>query len=407
MHSTISGYRRVAVGAAVSCAAMLGAARAEARPSITIRECAAASTLRATIDPKKPDAARKAKEADRLMAICRQKAAEERGNPGPTAPPKRPQASAIRPLVAPNPPPVRPAPMRPNPTPLRPPPPQPNSPSVVEHKVNLLDLLGGLTRKRQPAPAPAMRRPAMAPGAPAPAAPPAPAPAAAPAPSAPAVVPVAFTPPAAPAGSTPEQRNVFGIQLGVAFQLPACAPGVVNASNPHAFESTAKTKQRTVEVSCAQTGPAVQSLAQRIADAEGKPIPKGVEFALVRLATDRCPDWLSGSCTLSVAVKSGVALGVAFLTVENSERDIVRALAGKYNGRPTSSEPTACDAAGPAKAPAERRLGNDNEWRLADLSLAYWSVQGLNCGQGRVMVQTSSLRALFERAMSGDDQPKM
>jgi hypothetical protein len=62
--------------------------------------------------------------------------------------------------------------------------------------------------------------------------------------------------------------------------------------------------------------------------------------------------------------------------------------------------------AGPGVA-AGRRMGNENGWRLADLDLSYDSVQGLNCGQGRVLVQTPELLELFERAMSGDDQPKM
>jgi hypothetical protein len=218
---------------------------------------------------------------------------------------------------------------------------------------------------------------------------------------------VVFTPPPRPPASTPDQRNVFGIQLGEALKLPACAPGVVNASAARAFESTAKVKQRSVSASCLQTGAAVQTLAQRMSAAEGRPIPKGVEFALVRLSADRCPDWVSGSCTLSVALKAGVPLGIAFLTIEDGEREIVRLLTSKYNGAPSAREPSACDApAGPGVA-AARRMGNDNGWKLADLSLSYDSVQGLNCGQGRVMVQTPGLVELFEQAMSGDDQPKM
>ena len=39
----------------------------------------------------------------------------------------------------------------------------------------------------------------------------------------------------------------------------------------------------------------------------------------MRLSADRCPDWVSGSCTLSVALKSGVALGIAFLTIEDGK----------------------------------------------------------------------------------------
>ena len=54
-------------------------------------------------------------------------------------------------------------------------------------------------------------------------------------------------------------------------------------------------------------------------------------------------------------------------------------------------------------------MGNDSTWQLADLSVSYWSVHGLNCGQGRVLVETHTMTGLFEQAMSADDasQPKM
>ena len=58
-------------------------------------------------------------------------------------------------------------------------------------------------------------------------------------------------------------------------------------------------------------------------------------------------------------------------------------------------------------APATRRMGNDNGWKFADLNLSYWAVSGLNCGQGRVLVQTSTFVDLAERAMAGDGQPTM
>lgn len=200
---------------------------------------------------------------------------------------------------------------------------------------------------------------------------------------------------------------MFGIQLGETLTLPACAPGVVNATNPKAFESTAKAKQKSVISTCVQSGVAAQTLAQRMADMEGKPVPTGVQFSLVRLAAERCPDWLSGSCTLSVATKSGIALGVAFLTIEDAERDIVRNLSQKYGGRPATRDAAACDLPGAAGAPATRRMGNDNAWKFADLNLSYWAVSGLNCGQGRVLAQTSTFVELAERAMAGDSQPTM
>lgn len=382
---------------------------AEARPTITIPECAQASTIRSTIDPKKKaEAARKKRQADQLMAVCRAKAAEP--SPTPQAQSKPRGGKVMRREPAPQPVRPTPTPVQPRPVPVQ----QPAPPPPRQKKVNIMDLLGGL-RSNNPPPQP---RPTRTPR-PRPAATPAPAPAPAPAPYVPAaapapapaapVAPAVFTPPPPPppANSTTEQRNVFGIQLGEALTLPACAPGVVNPTNPKAFDSTAKTKQKSVTATCLQSGAAAQTLAQRMADMEGKPVPSGVQFALVRLAADRCPDWLSGSCTLSVATKSNIALAVAFLTIEDAERDIVRNLGSKYGGRPATRDAAACDAPGAAGAPATRRMGNDNGWKFADLNLSYWAVSGLNCGQGRVLVQTTTFVELAERAMAGDGQPTM
>jgi hypothetical protein len=387
---------------------MSGAAGAV--PTITIPECAQASTIRSTIDPKKKaDAARKRRQADQLMAVCRAKAAAS----PPPKPQSRPQGAKIMRRREPvQPQPVRPAPppVQPRPAPVQ----QPAPPPPRQKKVNIMDLINGL-RSNNPPPSRPVRptprpRPVMAPAPAATPAPPQFVPAAAPARApAPPVAPVVYTPPPPPppATSTTEQRNVFGIQLGEPLTLPACAPGVINASNPKAFDSTAKAKQKSVTATCSQSGAAAQTLAQRMADLEGKPLPSGVQFSLVRLAADRCPDWLSGSCTLSVATKSGIALGVAFLTIEDAERDIVRNLSQKYGGRPTTRDATACDVAGATGAPPTRRMGNDNGWKFADLSLSYWAVGGLNCGQGRVLVQTSTFVELSQRAMSGDGEPTM
>ena len=388
---------------------------ANAVPSITIRECAQASTIKSTIDPKKKaDAARKQRQVDQLMAVCKAKAAAG-ASAAPPPQPKPQGGSNINKVIrrrdraqqpAPTPVQPRPAPVQSQPAP------QPRS-----KKLNIMDMLSGM-RPSNPPPQPRSTRPAPRPRPAAPAPAPAPAPAApvqyvpvaapAPAPAAP-VAPAVYTPPPPPppATATTEQRNVFGIQLGETLALPACAPGVVNATNPKSFESTAKAKQKSVTATCVQSGAAAQTLAQRMADMEGKPVPSGVQFSLVRLAADRCPDWLSGSCTLSVATKSGIALGVAFLTIEDAERDIVRNLGSKYGGRPAMRDAAACDVPGTAGAPATRRMGNDNGWKFADLNLSYWAVSGLNCGQGRVLVQTSTFVELAERAMAGDGQPTM
>lgn len=408
------------LGAAFATASA-AATTAQARPSFTIKECAEASTLRATIDPKKPDA-KKSREVERLMEICRRKAAAENSGPAPSAP-------ALKPLVRRDPPPPPPparteAPPRPTPRPFMPgatapaPAPAPaQAPAGTQQRTlglsDLANLFSGKRRAAAPpaAPPPAPPRAAMAPrAAAAPAAPPAPAPAASPGP-APAAAPAApVTVPAAlqqPPVSTLDQRNVFGITFGRALELPACAPNVINAKDPRAFESTSKVKHKPVTETCIQTGPSVQALAQRMADAEGKPIPQGIEFALVRLAADRCPNWVSGSCTLSVALHGPIPLGVALLTAENGESAVGHALSEKYGSSPGELEPAACDAPGPAGAQAPRRMGSDTTWKFRDLSVSYWSVGGLNCGQGRILVQSTAMTNLFARAMAGDDQPKM
>jgi hypothetical protein len=207
--------------------------------------------------------------------------------------------------------------------------------------------------------------------------------------------------------STTDQRNVFGLQLGETLSLPACAPGVVNAKDARSFESTATGKAKAVIASCVQTGAPARALAQKMADAEGKPVPSDLDFALVRLASDRCPDWVSGSCTLGVALKAKVMVGVSLLTIENGAGAVIRALASKYAGRPSTIEPVACDVPASGATAASRRIGNDMSWKFADLLVSYWPVNGLNCGQGRILVQSATLTRALEEAMSSDAQPTM
>ena len=231
-------FARITLCVAIVGVASAHAARVAARPSITIPECASAYNLRATIDPKKPDP-KKQRQVERLLKLCQQKIDGDKvkggGQPRPApsivrqsvvhnARP-RPQAAPPRPVSAPtnwNPPPKTPPPPRQQP--------------AQSQQISVFDLLNRMRRPRAAAPAaPPPARPAPAPAAPAAAAP-----AAVPAQAAP-VVAARFVPP--PAASA-DQRNLFGIQLGESLALPACSPGVINVSNPHALDSNTKTKPR-------------------------------------------------------------------------------------------------------------------------------------------------------------------
>lgn len=179
--------------------------------------------------------------------------------------------------------------------------------------------------------------------------------------------------------------------------------------NLQLYESSSKNAFTTVTNTCLQTGPMVQTLAQRIANVEGTPLPSDMKFTLVRLAADRCPDWVSGGCTLSVATKSDIVVGISFLTVSGAESDIEASISEKYDHAPTSKKRATCQNNASAKYGLITREGTDRFWQLPRLSIAYWPVNGLTCEQGRVLVESETLTKLIDRSVKQkrERQPKM
>ena len=386
--------------------------------SLTIPACAQMSTLESTIDPNKPDAARKRRDVARLRRQCQ--AAMK-------AAPPAVERRAV----------VQPAPTRPD---------APARPSSFEQRAQQREQLQqqAWQRQREQQQQQAwqrqreqqqrwqwqqqqqqqqrrlqqqqqQRQQQLQQGqwqqqqqwqqqpAPGPVLPPAAAPVAAPA-AAPVGAPqTALAAPAPLRPSTAEQRNVFGIQLNEAFNVPACPAGVIDLRDARGFESTGKVQKLAVTANCSDSSAAAQPLAERIAGVARKPLPSGVKFALVRVSPQHCPSWVSGSCTASVTLKSNVVLGVAFLTVEDVERMVVRVFSGTYNGKPSSREPSTCES----DSSEGTRRGTDSRWNLSDLDVSYRAVGGLDCRQGRVLVRMSVMEELLRPDVSGHAQPKL
>jgi hypothetical protein len=398
-------------GLLAALALAAGGALAHPQPALTIPECARASLLRSTIDPKKPDAKQKAQQAAHLQQVCEAKMKQVAPRP---APPTR--TAAPRPPLPPKAPPQ--------------PPPRSNRRSR--------SLFGGLVKYEttsSPEPAPRVDRsqqtysgpapsygaaprqtsygPAAAPAAPpaaaapatpppaaAPASPPAPAAAVAPGATVPRFDPTTTTAPSSSptntAPLTPEQLNVFGVQLYQGLKLPACATGVIDTSDARAYDDTSPTSPAAVSATCAQTGAAAQPIAQRFADLDGVPVPQKLKFALVRLAPAHCPSWVGGSCTLAVATQGGIVVGLSFFTRPGQDRAVEQTITAKYGSAPSAREAARCEAPGRAG----KHEGLDRTWKLDDLTVRYRPLSGLTCEQGRVLVDGTPLSKLRDQQVA-------
>jgi len=207
-----------------------------------------------------------------------------------------------------------------------------------------------------------------------------------------------------------EKANVFGVQLGQPLALPVCAASPFDTANMQSFESGSKNALPSVPTTCRQTtGLATQTLALRIANVEGTPLPPDVQFSLVRLAADRCPSWVSGSCTLSVATQSGLVMGVSFLTFGRQSDAIENSVSQKFGHAPTSRKHAKCQPDANGQAGLVTREGTDRSWELPHVSIRYTPVNGLTCEQGRVLVDTATMSKLVDRSPlpRREAEPKM
>jgi hypothetical protein len=133
--------------------------------------------------------------------------------------------------------------------------------------------------------------------------------------------------------------------------------------------------------------------AQRLANVTVSPLPAGVDFSLVAIASNRCPDWVSaaGSCVAGVTTKDGQIIGISYLAGEDKlEASIEKSLSETYTVSPRAQ------AAAPCQDPkALARPSTNRVWQSAGLQVSYFPTGGLSCRQGRVLVETDAMRQLL------------
>lgn len=249
---------------------------------------------------------------------------------------------------------------------------------------------------RRPGPRPIYVAPAPAPAA-------APAPAPAPAPMAPApvaIVPVVQNPstvPSTPPPSRAETERVFGLRLGDTLRIPVCRE---DAARDAALVQSLKSKDAPPQRSNTTCRLAPEALsgnsrlfAQRLANVTVDPLPAGVDFALVSVAAQRCPDWANaaGSCVAGVTTKDDQIVGVSYLAGDDSLQDgIEKSLSEKYGTSPQVKAGTPCQ-----DPKLGSRPGNNRVWDKDGTRVSYFPTGGLTCRQGRVLVETAAMRDLF------------
>ena len=421
----ISDWRPVFYGLGVLAvvAGAAGGALAHPQPALTIPECAQASLVRSTIDPKKPDAKQKSQQAARLQQVCEVKMKQLAAHPAPA----HPAAPPPRPAPTPKPQ-LQPASgsnhhsgalfggfLKFQSTSSSGPAPQPDRSQAPRAYAGNPPSYGSAPTGYAAAPAPAAYGAASAPAAPpaaaAPAPPAAPAAAVAPGVAAPMFGGTTTTP--GPSGSatntkplTPEQLNVFGVELYQSLKLPACPTGVVDTSDARAYDDTSKKTPAAVSTTCVQAGAAAQPIAQRFAELDGVALPQKLKFSLVRLASDRCPSWVGGTCTLAVATQGGVVVGLSFFTRPGQERAVEQTITTKYGSAPSARDAATCDAE--AAGQSGSHDGMNRTWTLNDLTVRYRPRSGLTCAQGRVLVDGTPLTKLRDqRVATSAPEPKM
>jgi len=211
------------------------------------------------------------------------------------------------------------------------------------------------------------------------------------------VAPVGGVPPTHP-GSGP----VLGLRLGQRLNLPACP---IDARGDQELQQSLRSRDAApfrFEASCRFTPDALEGrsrlFAQRLANVTADPLPPRVDFALVAVATDQCPDWVlaAGSCIAGVTLQNDRIIGVSFLTGDASrQNDIARSLSQQYASGPSVQGAPVCQD--PTLGAV---LSVKHVWEQAGLRVTYFPAGGFTCQQGRVLVETSAMNTIVAPSAS-------
>lgn len=215
--------------------------------------------------------------------------------------------------------------------------------------------------------------------------------------------------------------TVFGIGLLQPLNLPACLEGQTTADFMGALVRTKSGGSLVpTTTTCRIVG---QGITGMMAMGVGRVSPRGNQGAtpadyretVVSLPKDKCPDWLSGACVVTVSTLRDSVVAVSMMTRGNAAQSrIEKALSQKYNSKPTTRKPDECERDGSVdqsfygsvdvKAPI-KRLGERVTWELPSLRVQYLSTEGSDCAEGVVYVVTKAY--LDALAALEEEQPKM
>jgi len=200
--------------------------------------------------------------------------------------------------------------------------------------------------------------------------------------------------------------KVFGIPLGEPLSLPDCADSLdENALQIGTFSSVTETCKEDLlgEIAAGLSGLMLKALLG--------PNPEATKYwhqTTVRLADNKCPDWLrgGGSCVLLFTVEGGITIAAALNTPdERFQKKIVEKLAEKYS-KPWRLDPQTMSSCTYPKG--AEHSGDDREWKPPGLHVTYNPLQE-DCAHGRVLIETeTAYRArLKARQQREDSQSKL
>jgi hypothetical protein len=196
------------------------------------------------------------------------------------------------------------------------------------------------------------------------------------------------------------RSQVFGLPLGQALNLPQCTNDSIFDTMLRPEEDVPRTAFRLPELTCRKAdNPATAFWSRALTNLPQEALPPDVSVALVVLASNRCPDWVSAGCLVAAVMKDSYVIGVMFLTANvEAEPVIAGAIAGKY-GSPTRLRDVNCQGV----------TAKSVIWDLPRLSIAYQPLGGPACRKGRVSVVLQTLNDILTRNLSQVEasEPKM
>ncbi len=187
--------------------------------------------------------------------------------------------------------------------------------------------------------------------------------------------------------------TVFGIPLGEPLSLPPCGGSVDGMSLLTGIGSGAA-KTCAGDVTGDLAGALLHGLARSIA---GSNVPEATKYwrqTSIRLADDKCPDWVkvSGMCLVFATLEGGVVISAFVSTGDERLEDTIEGkLTAKYHKKPERPSATSCTSYG------RKREADVREWNLPGLHVTYEAIQE-DCVHGQITVETDTARAAFLKA---------